>query len=158
MFCYIDTLSGVMVFCFSCSHFSAGLLQKNSSCHGIIYDGIMFKGKIRCSIKSNVLLYWHFVWKCFPNGVMVFCFSCSHFTAGLLQKKSSRHRIIYDGITIIGKIGCWIKSNVLLYWHFVWKCFPNGVMVFCFSCSHFSAGLLQKNPLAMGSSTMELPL
>jgi hypothetical protein len=111
----------------------------------------MLISKIGCWIRSYVLLYGHFVWKCFPNGVMVFCFSCSHFSAGLLQKnsgllqkKSSHHGIIYDGITFIGKNGCWIKSNVLLYWHFVWKCFPNGVMVFCFSCSHFSAGLLQK--------------
>jgi hypothetical protein len=33
---------------------------------------------------------------------MVFCFSYSHFSAGLLQKNSSRHGIIYDGITLIG--------------------------------------------------------
>jgi hypothetical protein len=33
----------------------------------------------------------------------------------LLQKNSSRHGIIYEGIMFIGKIGCWIKSNVLLY-------------------------------------------
>jgi hypothetical protein len=139
-----------MVFCFSCSHFSAGLLQKNSSRHGIIYYGITLIGKSGCWIKSNVLLYWHFVWKCFPNGVMVYCFSCSHVSAGLLQKNSSCHGIIYYGFTIIGKNRCWITSNVLLYWHFVWKCFLNSVMVFCFSCSHFSAGLLQKNSSCHG--------
>jgi hypothetical protein len=97
---------------------------------------------------------------------MVVCFSCSHVSAGLLQKNSSRHGIIYDGITFLGKFGCWSKSNLdvganqmfcyidtlsenvflMVLWYFVFH-----VVMFQQVC-------YRKIPLATGSSTMELLL